>query len=124
MFNWKKGILFGLLLWVIMFVIASIFVAFKLPTESVFFNIFWIVLSAIVVFICAHYLMPRNISQAILYGLIFAVIGIVLDLIISARFVSGLFASVYYWISYLVVILTPMLRVKKMSAPVMPPTQP
>jgi hypothetical protein len=117
--NWKKGILFGLLVWVIMFVVVSIFVAFKMPSGALL-SIIMIIISAITVYVVAGYLSLKKMGEALEYGTLFAVIGIILDFIISQRFAPGMFSSVYYWLSYLLVILVPMLRVKKEVKPIDP----
>ena len=121
-FNWKKGIGFGLLLWIIMFVIISLFVGFKVSLTSTFMSLLMTLISAIIVLVLAGYVTPKNAGIALGYGLLWAVIGIILDLIISKRFAPGMFREVYYWLSYLLVVILPLLRVKKM-APVPPENQ-
>ena len=111
--NWKKGIGFGVLLWIIVFVIICIFVAYKIPTESSLAQIIFILLSAIVVFILTGFVKPVNTLEAVKYGLVWVVAGIILDLLISQRFAPGMFSSVYYWIRYALVVVVPILRVKK-----------
>ena len=101
------------MVWAIMFVIACIFVAYKVPSTSTFFNIILTVLSAIAILIVAGLVAPKNAGQAIGYGLIFAVVGIVLDYMISSKFAPGMFRSSYYWLSYLLVIILPLFRVKR-----------
>jgi hypothetical protein len=112
-FNFKKGILYGVVVWVIMFVIACVFVAYKVPSTSTFFNIVLTVLSAIAVLIVAGFVAPKNFKQGILCGLTFAVVGIVLDFLISSKFAPGMFSSSYYWLSYILVIILPLFRVKR-----------
>jgi hypothetical protein len=111
--NWKKGILFGVVVWAIMFVIACIFVAYKVPSNSTFFNIVLTVLSAIAILIVAGFVAPKNAGQALGYGILFAVVGIILDFLISSKFAPGMFRSSYYWLSYILVIILPLFRVKR-----------
>lgn len=110
--NIKRGIGFGLLLWVIMFVVASVFVAFNMQ-DATLLSVLMLVISAVAVFILAGYVMPKSFGQALSYGLLWAVVGIILDYLISVKFAPDMFSSAYYWISYLLVVLVPMLKVKK-----------
>ncbi len=116
----KKAIGFGALVWAIMFIVVCILIAYKMP-QNMLFTIITTVVTLVAVFFFAKNIAPKNFGEAILYGLVFAVVGIILDFIISQRFAPDIFNSVFYWISYLLVILVPMLAVKKVP-PVVPPT--
>lgn len=111
--NWKKGIWYGVLVWIIMFVVISILVGFKVSFDSTFMNLVVTLISAIAVLVLAGYVAPKSIRQALSYGILWAVIGIILDFIISARFAPGMFREVYYWLSYILIVILPILRIKK-----------
>jgi len=112
MFNWKKAIGFGVLIWIIMFVTASIFVAYGVQSGTVM-SLVILLVTLLAAYFCARNLVPTRCGQALGYGLVFAVIGIVLDFVISSRFVGGMFSSMWYWVSYALVVLTPCIAVKK-----------
>jgi len=111
--DWKKGVGFGALLWVVVFIFVCIFVAYKVPTDVLWSHIVFVILTAVVVYILAGFVKPTSIKEALKYGITWAVVGIILDLLISRMFAPGMFASLYYWISYALVVLVPLLRVKK-----------
>jgi len=115
--NWKKGIGFGIIVWAAMFIVVCILIAYKMP-QNMLFNVITTVISLVVVFFCAKNIAPKSMGSALKYGLVFAVVGIILDYFISLRFAPNIFSSVSYWVSYLLVVLVPLLTVKKV------PTQP
>jgi len=110
--NWKKALGFGILIWIIMFVVVSLFVAYKMAQGTVFTVIVTLV-TLVAAYFCARNIAPKSAGQAIGYGLIFAIVGIILDFLISQRFAPGMFSSVFYWISYVLIVLVPLLAVKK-----------
>jgi len=118
--NWKKALMFGALVWIIMFVVVSIFIAYGAPSGSLSMtlNIIVTVIGLVAVYLVVRYLAPQSYSIAIQYGLVFAVIGVVLDFLISQKFAPGMFSSIFYWVSYVLVVLVPLLAVKKNSEPV------
>ena len=117
--NWKKAVGFGALVWAVMFVVISILVGYGVTTSGgpmpLTLSITLTVLSLILVYFAARYIAPANSKIAMQYGLVFAVVGIILDLIISRMFVPDIFSSVIYWIGYVLIVFTPMLVVKKHS---------
>jgi len=114
--NWKKGIGYGVLIWAIMFIVICILIGFKISLDSTFMNLVVTLISAIAVLIITGYVAPKNVGQALSYGLLWAVVGIILDFIISARFAPGMFKEAYYWLSYLLIVILPLLRIKKMTS--------
>jgi hypothetical protein len=114
--NFKKALGFGVLIWIVMFVVVSIFVAYKMVASgggSTIFSILMIILTLVLTYVVARYVAPKSHMDAIKYGLIFAVVGIVLDFLISQRFAPGMFSSVSYWVNYILMVFVPMLAVKK-----------
>lgn len=113
--NWKKALGFGALVWIIMFIVVSIFIAYGAPSGELPspLNIVLTIISLVTVYIVSRYLALGNYNMALGYGLVFAVVGIVLDFLISQRFAPGMFSSVYYWVSYLLIVFVPLLAVKK-----------
>jgi hypothetical protein len=111
--NWKKTISYGAVIWVLMFVIVSIFIGFG------FYSPTWskgliIIIGGIISYIVAKkYARPASSRMAISYGVSWAVVGVILDTIITARFDPTVFQSKTYWVSYLVILLAPLLTVKK-----------
>jgi len=114
-FNLKKGVLFGVLVWVVMFIVICILIAYKMP-ENIWATIITMVASLIAVYFCAKNLAPKSFMEALEYGVVFAIVGIILDLLISRMFAPDIFSTVSYWASYLLIILVPLSTVKKIIA--------
>jgi hypothetical protein len=111
-FNWKKGIGYGVLVWVVMFIVVSILLAYKMQ-QGTMFDIIVTVITLIAAFLLAKNIAPKSAGLAFSYGLLFAIVGILLDLLISKRFAPNIFNSIFYWVSYVLVVLVPLLAVKK-----------
>ena len=117
--SWKKALGFGALIWAIMFVVVSILVAYGFVASgggSTLFSWLLAILSLVVTYVAAMYIAPKSSMEAIQYGLVFAVVGIILDFLISQRFAPGMFSSVPYWVTYVLMVFVPLLGVKKMPA--------
>ncbi len=113
-FNWKKGLGFGAIVWAIMFIVVCILLAYKMP-QNMLFTVITTVITLIAVFFLAKNIAPKNYMEALKYGVVFAVVGIILDFLISRMFAPNIFNEVYYWVSYLLIILVPLLTVKKLK---------
>ena len=110
--NWGKALGFGILLWVLMFVIISIFVAFNIA-EGTFIAIIFAIIGGIISFVLAGKVNPGNMGTAFLYGLIWVIIVFILDWLISTRFNDAIFSVWTIWLGYALVLLAPLLKVKK-----------
>ncbi|OGE74048.1 MAG: hypothetical protein A3C49_03960 [Candidatus Doudnabacteria bacterium RIFCSPHIGHO2_02_FULL_42_25] len=105
-FNWFKAVGFGALVWAIMFIAASIFVGFGITINL------WAEITLAIVGGIAAYLLAINIRapapmSAFGYGAVFVVVGVILDLIVSQQFVSGLFTMWTYYLGYALVLFAP-----------------
>ena len=119
--NWKKAIGFGILLWVLMFVIVSAFIGFKIY-DYLWVKILIAVIGGIISFILAGHVKPKSYGIAFAYGASWVVIGVLLDAIVTMRFNPAIFAEWTLWFSYGLGLLAPLLRVKK--EPTMTPPMP
>ncbi len=118
--NWKKAIGFGALIWVLMFVIVSIFIGFKIY-DYLWIEILIAVIGGIISFILAGYVKPKSYGIALAYGASWVVIGILLDIIVTMRFNSAIFLSWTLWLGYGLGLIAPLLRVKKTPTMTAPP---
>lgn len=110
--NWKKAIGFGALLWVLMFVIISAFIGFKVP-ESVWLSVGFAIISGVISFVLAGYVKPKSYGMALSYGVSWLVVGVILDAIVTMRFNPAIFTAWTLWLGYGLAVLAPLLRVKK-----------
>lgn len=112
--NWKKAISFGLLFWIVMFVIVSIFVALKIY-DFVWMKVIAAIIAGVVSFILAGYVKPNKVAVALSYGLVWVVVGLILDYLVTTKFSPEIFSSWDLWLGYLLVLLAPLLKVKKVQ---------
>jgi hypothetical protein len=110
--NWKKAAIFGVFLWILMFVIVSVFVAFDIYKFG-FMGVVTALIAGKISHTLAKKVKPDKASLALSYGLTWVIIGIILDTIVTTRFNSGIFSSWSLWLGYSLVLLAPLLIVKK-----------
>ncbi len=110
--NWKKGISLGALLWVLMFVIVSIFVGFKIY-DSAYMKVITALIAGIISFVLVGYVKPDKVGLAFSYGILWVVIGLILDAIVTRLFNPQIFLSKGLWLGYALVLIAPLFRVKK-----------
>ncbi|MEK7512581.1 MAG: hypothetical protein AAB601_00080 [Patescibacteria group bacterium] len=118
--NWKKGIGYGALIWVIMFAVLSALMAFA--GAGVTLSIAAIVLGVILAFVFAGKVDLSSVGTALGYGVLWAVVGLVLDLIVTMQFAPDLFSDWLYWVGYVLLAATP--AVKKIAVKPEAPTPP
>lgn len=112
--NWKKTIGLGLLLWVIMFAIASVFVAANWM-DAGWASIVLLVITILITLALAGALKPVSAGSAFGSGVVWAVISLVLDYLITRRFDADIFSSWEIWVAYILIILLPMAKVRRVA---------
>lgn len=121
--SWKKVLGFGVLLWIIMFVLVSAFLAFKFypPKGPSWMAIVMAVVSGVIAYIFAGKLKPASLGQALGYGIFWVVVCVILDFLITKQFENTIFSQWTIWLSYLLVLLAPLLQVTKTAETRQPP---
>ena len=117
--NWKKAIGFGIVIWILMFVIVSIFIGFKIY-GSVVMSIITALIAGVLSFLFAGKLNLKSVGLALGYGIVWLIIGYLLDLIITSRFNAQILSFWSLWLGYVLILLAPLLTIKK--NPVVPTT--
>lgn len=108
--DWKKAVGYGVALWVLMFVLVSVLIAFKLYPA---YPILAAILAAVVSYVLAGYAKPKDKNEALKFGASWVVVGVLLDGLITTRFSAEIFGMWTLWLGYALVFLSPLLRVKK-----------
>lgn len=110
--DWKKALAFGVALWILMFAVVSVFLAFNLYGFSLA-KLMVVLIAGAIVYVLAGYVKPASAGQALGYGLVWVIVGLILDYLITYRFNSQIFLMRTLWLGYLLVLIVPWLRVKK-----------
>ncbi|TAN33783.1 hypothetical protein EPN28_01370 [Patescibacteria group bacterium] len=118
---WKKILGYGVLLYVLMFVIVSVFIGFKIYGNS-WAPIVTAVIGGVISYILAGRVKPASAGAALGYGIGWVVVGVILDFIITMRFNPVIFSAWQLWLGYALVLLAPLLAVKKPAAAPSAPT--
>lgn len=112
--NWKKTLGYGIVIWAVIFIFVTILIAFGVREETF---IRWLI-TQIVVIITAMTLAKKlsltKTTTALSTGLIWVVISLILDLLITSYFTTmAFFNSWEIWVSYAIMLLVPVFTVKK-----------
>lgn len=109
--NWTKAIGFGVLIWLIMFAVVSVISDWYQGNTWV--KIVVILLAGAIAFFLAGYVKPSSAGLAIGYGLVWVVVGLALDYLITKRFNSEIFSLWSVWTGYALILLAPLLKVEE-----------
>ena len=117
--NYKKLFGFGVLIYVVVFLIMSGFVAYDMG-ETLIAKIVALIGVAVVTYIAGRSLQAASRGQIIKYSIGWLVIVVILDVLLTLRFVdsAGEFFSDWSTIAgYIIILLLPLLTVCKSCAP-------
>ena len=109
-FNWSRAIGYGALIWVVLFVFVWILISFSL-FESVISKIIIVLVAGALSYFFTPDIKMLKPSRALSYGVSWVVVGVVLDLLISMRFMADLFSRWEYWLGYAFILFAPAIRV-------------
>jgi len=103
----------GALIWIIMYAwVSLIMFGFGLKTGIMPQILTWIGAFVAVWFI-AGTAKIKNSGDGFFTGLIFVIVGLILDWLITSKFNSAIFSSFSLWIGYAITLLLPMFRISK-----------
>ncbi len=110
-FNWAKALGYGVALWVILFVVAAIIAAGLNLELGIWAMLVLAVIAGAVAYFFGLEINPQTSGQAFAYGAAFAAIGLLLDLLVSRQFTSGIFGIWTYWLGYVFILFAPLTAV-------------
>lgn len=105
-FNWTKAVVFGVLIWAAMFLLVWATISMAV-FSSVWAQLALALVAGVLTYLFAMNVKAAGMNAVLGYGVAFVAIGIVLDLIISQRLVSGLFNLWTYYLAYAVILFAP-----------------
>ena len=98
-YSWKKGLWVGALIWVIMFAVVSVFVAFKAYDNSAAKTII-VLIGGFVAYFAVLKVKPKGLMVCLWYALSWTAVGLVLDVLITTRFSPHIFKAPSLWAGY------------------------
>ncbi|OGF63043.1 hypothetical protein A2662_00365 [Candidatus Giovannonibacteria bacterium RIFCSPHIGHO2_01_FULL_45_33] len=112
--DYKKTVVLAVLWWLIMFGAVSL----VLPWYSQFawMKVSAAVFAGVLALVLSSYIPLYGYSNALLFGMIFVVVGIALDALVTYRFNSEIFTYWQMWLGYALVLVAPLLRIMKAYA--------
>jgi hypothetical protein len=104
----KRGLLTGVLLWVLIFFEVSILMfGFKLQVGPVYYLLHYILAAIFIVLCSAIYFNKKKIKSGLkegfLLGITFLIVGLILDALITVSLFTGSFSffnDIYLWLGY------------------------
>jgi hypothetical protein len=108
-FNWAKGLGFGIIIWVVMLVIALAlgWIGVEATLAS---NLIVAVVAGVLSYLIARTMHPYTFSQMAGYGLLWAIIGLVLDLGFMHGFDFSVMSDWQYWLLFAAVFVGPLVH--------------
>ena len=103
---------YGGIIWGVAFIVASLFVGFKVSSQIIIQGITTLAV-VITAFLLAKSLNVSAIKEMLKYSFSWVVVGLILDALITARFTGwGFFSRWDIWLGYLLILVIPLLAVK------------
>jgi hypothetical protein len=107
--NWKKALGYGVLVYLVIYVVATAFIAYKInPQQDVIAWTILVVVSIITGYFFSIRLGMQNYQEALEYGIVWAVIMIIFDLILTVPFTGfGFMTNWHFFTTLVLTILIP-----------------
>ena len=109
--GFKKLVGYGILIWLIMFAVVAAF----LPSynEKTWVKVAVVIFAGLLALILAGRAEPNSVTIALGYGLGWAIIDLMMDVLVTMKYDANIFQSKWFWAGYILILLAPLLRIKK-----------
>ncbi len=112
--NWKKLILAPVAIYAVIFLFISVLVGAKANTEATWVWIITTIITIVGLYLAVNFTNPQNFKEGLIYGLVWVVILVVLDLILTIPFTGAeYFSSWKAYLPYALTLLAPIVLPKK-----------
>ena len=109
-----KALGLGALIYVVASMVISVFIGFKVPTDSLLVKMMTLLAVLITIVLSARSLRANSIKEALGYSLIWVMVNFVLDILVTTRFAGwGFFGQWNIILGYLLILIVPLSAVKK-----------
>ncbi len=109
MFNAKKLLLYPAVVWVVIYLFICILIGFKINTSADWVMMATTLISIVGLFYAAKIAGIKDFKKALLLGLVWVLVMVVLDLILTMPFVPGYFSNWKTYFSYGITFLMPII---------------
>jgi phosphatidylserine synthase len=106
-----KAICSGFVFWAAMFTLVSMFIALGFYNQYDAIKFLVSISSGIIAVLFVSYLKIEKMKQALIFSLTWLVVGLLLDYFFSMKFNSQIFNSMYLWLGYGLMFVSPIVYV-------------
>lgn len=107
--NYTKAIGYGLLIWVVMFAVVSAFLPYY---NQAWMKVVLVVVVALISYACATRLRLKSYAAAIDYGVVWVLVAVLLEVLVTQRFNPLIFTEWSLWVGYAATLIAPSLTVR------------
>lgn len=112
--NYLKIISFGALIWAVAFIIVSIFIGFKVPSNNPAVNAITVLAVAFTSFLLAKSLKLNSAKEMLKNTVGWLIVGLILDSVATVQFAGWhIFWQWNVIVGYLIIVFLPLLAVKR-----------
>lgn len=110
---YSKLLGYGGIIWGVAFIVVSVFIAFGITSDIVVQTPTTLAVVIVTLFL-ARSLNISDRKEMLKYGISWAVVGLILDALVTVRFTGfEFFYRWYIWLGYLLIVVVPLLAVKE-----------
>lgn len=107
---------YGIIIWAVAFIVASIFIAFE--TSAVIMNTVTALAVVLTAFLLAKTVSLASRKAMLKYSFCWVIVVFILDALVTSQFTAWDFLSSWYvWLAYALILFVPLLAVKVVSQP-------
>jgi hypothetical protein len=106
---YSKAIISGFVFWAAMFALVSMFL--NLYNQYYVVRIMISISSGIIAILLVDYLKIEKMKQALIFSLIWLIVGLILDYSVTMKFNNQIFNSMYLWLGYGLMFVSPLIYV-------------
>jgi hypothetical protein len=107
MLTWQKLVLYPAAIWAVIYLFICALIGFKVNTMADWVMIVTTLISLVGLYIASRAVNIKDIKKAIILGLVWVIVMVILDLILTAPFAYRYFDSWKTYVNYAIVFLMP-----------------
>lgn len=106
--DWKKYLLPPVAIYAVIFLFISALIGAKVATDTIWVTLVDLAITVVGLYLATNYVKPKNTKEGLIYGLVWLVVFVILDLILTRPFTGMVyFSSWKTWLVYALTVLVP-----------------